>query len=122
MATPAVLLDSGQYLAFAEAMTPWALLVLVCMGLLWGLLKAIAWGSGEKAAREECVEQHTSAQVQVATLQGKIELVEAKVDEVEKLRAQGEDRIIAAMLRGDDKFIEMHDNVLREVRHLSRNE
>lgn len=122
MATPVVLLDSERYLALAEAITPWALLVLVCMGLLWGLLKAIAWGREEKAAREECVEQHTGAQVQVATLRGKIELVEAKVDEVEKLRAQGEDRIIAAMLRGDNKFIEMHDNVLREVRRLSKDE
>ena len=115
---PAVLLHSGQYLAFAEAMTPWALLVLVCMGLLVGLVKAIAWGREEKDARERCVAEHTGAQVKVAKLEGKIELVEAKVDEVEKLRAQGEDRIIAAMLRGDDKFIEMHDNVLKEVRRL----
>ena len=45
--------------------------------------------------------------------------MEAKVDEVEKLRAQGEDRIIAAMQRGDDKFIQMHDSVLKEVRRLA---
>ena len=118
MDTPVVFLDSGKYLALAETLTPWALLVLVCVGLLYALLKALAWGKVERAAREECVSEHTEARVEIATLQGKIELVEAKVDEVEKLRAQGEDRIIAAMQRGDDKFIQIHDSVIKEVRRL----